>query len=142
MVTIRTLRADEKLPQHFKTGYELMPVMPDWCWLAEEGDKPVGALLAAPCHGVAYLVRVFTIEGASTEVTVNLILQCFHDCKKRGYHGFLTHICPLREQEGKLMMLTEKWGGFQAPEFQVAIVGPIERGAWKNIPRKRILEMF
>jgi hypothetical protein len=142
MVTIRNLRAEEKLPSHFRTGYENMPVMPDWCWLAEENGKALGALLAAPAHGVLFLMRLYTIDGAPTEVTTSLLLQCLSDADKRGYQGFLTYVNPQREAEGKLMMIAELWGGFQAPEVQVAIAGPTVRGAWKKIPRKRILEMF
>ena len=142
MVTVRNLRADEKLPSHFRTGYENMPIMGDWCWLAEEDGKALGALLAAPAHGVLYLMRLYTIDGAPTNVATSLLLTCLSDAANRGYQGFLTYVNPMREQEGKLMMIAELWGGFQAPELQVAIAGPMRRDGWKNIPRHRILEMF
>jgi hypothetical protein len=141
MITVRNLREGESLPPHFKTGYEKMPVMQEWVWLAEDEGVPVGALLAAPAHGVIFLMRIYTVDVVNTPAVRGLLRSCFVDCDKRGFKGFLFHVNPGNEVERQFIPLVEKWGGFQHQEIQAGLVGPLVRGAWNHMDKSALRRM-
>lgn len=124
----RTLQEGERMPEGFNTGYENMPLMPDWVWIAENGE-PVGVLLAAPCHGLVYMMRLCMKEGTNPAVAARLIRACMKDCESRGFRGYFFHVSTMSEVERQLVPIVKKAGGVQIPLPQVMLVGSIERAA-------------
>ena len=122
MTKVRTLRDSELMPEGFATGFEKMPVMREWCWIAEEDGKPVGILIAAPCHGIVYLMRLCTKDGHSADVFL-LLRHFFADTRARGFMGYMLHVDPTRPVESKLIGLCRKAGAIQVTVPQVALVG-------------------
>jgi hypothetical protein len=128
MIRVRTLTKGEALPPGFHTGYELMPIMEDWAWIAENGE-PVGVLLAAPCHGLVYMMRVCVKEGANPATAAILIRACMRDCEKRGVKGYFFHVSTLSQVERDLIPICRKAGAVQVPIPQVLLVGAVDRAA-------------
>lgn len=128
MICVRTLRKGEEIPGGFATGYENMPVMTDWAWVAEDG-VPVGVLLAAPCHGLVYMMRLCVKEGASQATATILLRSCMKDCNERGFRGYFFHVSTTNQVEMDLIPICRKAGGTQIPLPQVLIVGPINKAA-------------
>lgn len=129
MICVRTLREDEAMPQHLGTGYEQMPIMKSFCWVAEQEGKIIGVLLAAPCHGIVYLIRLCVEKGAPVITAGLLFRKCLRECKEAGFVGYFAHIDPSRETERELIAICRKAKGIQIGMMQVPLVGSIEQAA-------------
>lgn len=115
------------MPQHLGTGFEAMPVMNSFVWVAENKEKIVGILMAAPCHGLIFFVR-FRIEETAPKIVAHLLFRhCIKDCLAMGFKGYFTYVDPAREMERQMIPICRKAGGLQLPEVQVGIVGSLEQ---------------
>lgn len=111
MTKIRTLREGEAMPQHLDTGFESLPVMNSFVWVAENKGRIVGILMAAPCHGMIFVVRL-RVETGAPSTTVHLLFKhCAIDAEKMGFKGYFTFVDPQREQEAALIPICERGGG-------------------------------
>lgn len=128
-VTVRTLREDESFPQHLGTGFEGMPVMKSFCWVAEHEGRIVGMLMAAPCHGLIYIVRLRVEKEAPAMVTGLLFRKFLKDSKQMGFVGYFTHVDPSRESERQMIPICRKAKGIQVPMMQIPLAGSIEAAA-------------
>lgn len=128
MIRVRTLRDGEPMPEGFNTGFESMPLIRDWVWVAEE-DEPLGVLIAAPCHGLVYMMRICAKEGAKPSVVTAIIRACMRDCEARGFKGYFFHVTTLNQAERTLIPICRKAGGVQLTHPQVVMAGSIEKAA-------------
>jgi hypothetical protein len=128
-MSVRTLREDEDFPSHLDTGFEQMEVMKSFCWVAENEGKIVGILMAAPCHGIVFLVRLRVEKTAPVSATSLLFRKCVRDCHKRGLKGYFTFVDPSREAERRMISICHRAKGYQVPSVQVGLVGRIEDAA-------------
>jgi hypothetical protein len=122
---VRTLRDDEPMPQHLRTGFEAMQVDRQWAWVAEKDGQIIGILLAGSCHGLIYLMRLCVKKGSSPMVVRALIEKTRQDCSARGFKGYFFHLDPTVDQ--KLLRACRKYGGLQLQTPQVILVGSLER---------------
>ena len=130
MIEVRTLLASDQFPEGFNTGYENMPVMKSWVWVAEQDGEPAGVLLAAPMHGLIYLMRVCVHEQAPPETTFRLLRACMRDSLARGFKGFFLHVDPTgTEAQRKLIPLVKRANGVQMMIPQIMLVGSLEKAA-------------
>ena len=129
MIFVRTLRPDEPMPQHMNTGFEQMEVMKDFVWIAEEDNKIVGSLLASPCHGLIFFVRLRVVDDASTMTVPLLFRHAIRDCTKRGFKGYFTYVDPSLDAERRFIPICQKAGGIQVTAIQVGLVGSLEKAA-------------
>jgi hypothetical protein len=127
-IKVRTLEKEESIPAGFNTGYESMPLMGDWVWIAEDGE-PLGVMLAAPCHGLVYMMRVCVKDGANPATALILMRECMKECNRRGFKGYFFHVSTMSQTERDLMPICRKAGAVQIPLPQVMIVGSVERAA-------------
>ena len=128
MLTIRTLREEEPMPQHLGTGFEGMPVMKSFCWVAEKDGRIVGMLMAAPCHGLLYIVRVRVEDGFPSAAAL-LFRHCMRDAKEMGFLGYFSHVDPSRESEAAMIPICIRAGGTQVTMLMVPLVGSIGKAA-------------
>ena len=128
MTKIRTLREGEAMPQHLDTGFESLPVMNSFVWVAENKGRIVGILMAAPCHGLIFLARL-RIEGGNPSAAHLLFRHCMRDCKDMGFVGYFSYIDPQRESEAAMIPICTRAGGIQVTVLQVPLVGSIEKAA-------------
>jgi hypothetical protein len=123
VIRVRTLKPNEAMPQHLGTGFEQMVVMNDFVWVAEKGGKIIGILMAAPCHGVIFFVRLRTEKDAPPMAVTLLFRKCVRDCQERGFKGYFTYVDPSIEAERKFIPICRKAGGAQITSLQVGLVG-------------------
>jgi hypothetical protein len=128
VIRVRNLREGEAMPEGFYTGYEHMPVMRDWAWVAE-GEEILAILLAAPCHGLVYFMRLCVKQGAGRITAMALIRGCMRDCEKRGFKGYFFHVSGMSQVERSLIPIVRKAGGVQITQPQMMLVGPIDEAA-------------
>jgi hypothetical protein len=117
------------MPQHLGTGFEQMPVMKDFVWIAEEDGKVIGMLMASPCHGLVFLARLRIEKYAPASTVTCLFRKCIKDCLDRGFKGYFTFIDPSREIERRMLPICVKAGGMQIQDLQVGLVGSLEQAA-------------
>ncbi len=129
MIHIRTLREGEAMPQHLGTGYETMPVMNSFVWVAEKDEKIIGILMAAPCHGLLFLVRLRIEKGSPGAIAHLLFRHCIRDAQAMGFQGYFSYINPELPSESALIPICERAGGIQVTALQVPLVGSIEKAA-------------
>ena len=129
MLSVRTLREEEDFPIHLDTGFENMPVMKSFCWVVEKDGRIVGILMAAPCHGLVFLVRLRVDKRAPVSTTSLLFRKCIKDCMERGLKGYFTFIDPALDFERRMISICHRAHGFQIPSLQVGLVGRIEDAA-------------
>lgn len=117
------------MPQHLDTGFEKLPVMNEFVWVAEKNGKMTGILMVAPCHGIIFIVRLRTEFGAPPTTVHHLFRQCMRDCLERGYKGYFTYVDPSREAERKFISICQRAGGMLIEPLQVGLVGNLEQAA-------------
>lgn len=128
-IKVRTLAAGEAMPQHLGTGFEKMAVMNDFVWVAELDGKIIGILMAAPCHGCIFFVRL-RAETSAPPMTVPLLFRtCVRECHERGFKGYFTYVDPGRVVERRFIPICRKAGGIQIESVQVGLVGNLEQAA-------------
>jgi len=130
MIEVRTLRACDPFPEGFATGYERMPVMKNWVWVAEEDGEIAGLLMAAPMHGLIYLMIFRVRDGAPRTTAFRLLRGCMRESLKRGFNGFFLHVDPTdTEVQRKLIPLVRRAKGIQMLIPQVMLVGSTAQAA-------------
>jgi hypothetical protein len=130
MIEVRTLMASDTFPEGFSTGYERMPVMKSWVWVAEEDGDTAGVLMAAPMHGLVYMMRLCIRPGAPRATAVRLLRTCMRDCEKRGFKGYWMHVDPTGEEVNRKMIpIVRRAGGVQLHVPQVLLAGSISAAA-------------
>jgi hypothetical protein len=127
MISIRTLREGEPMPQHLGTGYETMPVMNSFIWVAEKEGRIIGILMAAPCHGLILLMRLCIEEGSNHSVAHLLFRHCMRDSEKMGFRGYFSYVSTETETERSLIAICRKAHGLQVPQLHVPLVGSIKQ---------------
>jgi hypothetical protein len=126
VITVRTLRPNEAMPQHLNTGFEQMPVMNDFVWIAEKQEKIIGMLVASPCHGLVFFVHVRTEKGTSTMTIPLLFRKCVKDCMERGFKGYFGFLDPRVKADREFILVCRKAGGTQIVSEHFGIVGKLE----------------
>lgn len=129
LITVRTLGPKEAMPQHLDTGFERMEVMNEFVWIAEQAGKIIGILMAAPCHGLIFFVRLRTEKGAPAMAVHLLFRKCINDCKQRGFKGYFVYVDPNIEAERRLIPICRRAGGIQMTSVQVGLVGNLAEAA-------------
>jgi hypothetical protein len=124
---IRNLKPGEAMPAGMNTGYENMPLQIDWVWFAEEGDTPLGVVLAAPCHGLVYVMRLCVKDGANPHTALALLRACMKDAQNRGFRGFFFHVDPTVEIDRHVLVICRKVGVKPLTVPQVLLVGSVEQ---------------
>jgi hypothetical protein len=111
----------EELPSDMGIKMENFTLDPDWVWLAKYGDRIDGFLAAAPCHGIAMVVRLVLRPEADSWTLPLLLRQFRNDALARGYNGFFAYMDPKRKEEFFIMKMVVKMGGvvFNSPNFAV-----------------------
>ena len=122
-MNVRTLLASETFPEGFNSGFEKMPIMKNWVWIAEEDGEVAAVLLGAPMHGLAYLMRLCVRDGAPESTAFRLLRRVMRDCSQRGYKGYLFHIDPTIETMRRLIPMCKRAGGVQLHMPQVLLAG-------------------
>lgn len=127
MIKTRTLREKEAMPQGMQTGYESMPLMSEWVWVAEDKGRAIGVLLAAPCHGLVYVMRLCVQEKENKIASLLLLRACMKDSRSRGFTGFFFHVNPTEAVDRQIMAITLKSGAKQLNIPQIMMLGSVER---------------
>jgi hypothetical protein len=126
---VRTLLASDAFPVGFNTGFENMPVMKSFVWVAEEDNETAGVLLAAPMHGLIYILRLCIRAGAPSGTAPILLRGFMRDALKRGFRGYILHVDPTQGIGGRLIPIVKKAKGIQMMIPQVMLVGAVETAA-------------
>jgi hypothetical protein len=129
-MNIRNLQPGEAIPPGLDTGFEKLRMMPDWVWIAENYGVPIGALIGAPCHQLAHLVRLCVRDDQHKTIVSGLLLRAFlRDVQKRGYLVYFAWLDPTNEIERRLVGLIRKSGGKQETMPQVSCLGLVSDAA-------------
>lgn len=101
-----------EIPDALKEGenWPLLDLDPDWVWTHSTDGVIDGMLIAAPCHGIAFLWRLKILPTAPRTALLSLLRACLHDLRARGYLGFLLAADVERETEKRLARIALKAG--------------------------------
>jgi hypothetical protein len=79
------------IPEGLKEGenWHLLSLDSDWVWLAKDDDEIVGILIAAPCHGLAFIWRIKMLPEASPMALLRLLRAFIRDLHKRKCLGYM-----------------------------------------------------
>lgn len=121
---VRMLGPGETIPTSLEAGFELLGNLDrDWVWVLESGGEIKGVLLAAPCHGAAFIWRVAVEQGVEGWSIGKLLRRFLEDIKDRGLKGYLTIVDPSRDAQAQLKSIVERAGGKGFGQFEL-LVGP------------------
>jgi len=126
MIEVRNLQADEAFPSFMDDWMKKSTTMREWVWVAKDDGNPVGVVVGAPVHGLVYLARIRTSEGAPSTTVLALMRKCFADCKERGFFGFFTQLNPTLREESKLIGVIRSTGGKQLEDPLVMVAGGLD----------------
>lgn len=112
-ISARVMEPGECIPENLVDAFTKMPSLDlNWVWtVVDESGTTVGLIVAAPCHGVAMILRVKTVEGAPSSALIVLLRKFFADVRKRGLAGFMTFLDANTDTEKRLLVLSKKIGG-------------------------------
>lgn len=113
MIVYRSLRSSDPFPDTLATGFERMPVMKNWVWVAEEDGETLAVLMAAPMHGLVYLMVLRARDNCAEGILLGLLRRCIRDCKDRGFKAFWMHVNPTKRTEGRFIGIIRRMGGNQ-----------------------------
>jgi hypothetical protein len=79
------------IPERIKEGesWHLLSLDPEWVWLARDEEEIVGILIAAPCHGLAFVWRIKMLPEASPMALLRLLRTFIRDLRKRKCLGYM-----------------------------------------------------
>lgn len=109
-VQVRNMRRGESVP--LPHGFQHLD--PDWTWVLTWQGDTVGAVLAAPCHGLVMLVRVVMLPGHG-ELLPRLLRHCVKEWMRRGFTGYFTYLGD-NEAEHKLRRILSKGKVMEIPQ--------------------------
>jgi len=117
---IRMLRKGEIIPASLEAGFEQLGNLDhDWVWVLESGGEIKGVLLAAPCHGTAFIWRIAVgpdVEGWSVG---KLLRRFLADCRERGLKGYITIIDSSVPIQKQLQRIIERAGGTVVGDYRM-----------------------
>jgi len=109
---IRNLRPADVIPPEFEVGFERLGKLDyDWIWVIERYGVIDGCIVAAPCHGIAFVYRVAMRKDVPKTLLRKLIYGALKDAKARGVVGMMTFLDPSVPVQLKLKKLLVSWGG-------------------------------
>jgi hypothetical protein len=121
----------KSIPDALKDGenWPLLDIDPDWMWLAyDQEERIVGMLLAAPCHGLAFLWRVRMLPSAPRTALLSLLRRFIKDIRARGCLGYMVMLDVTREKEQALCRIAFRAGAKFVPGAVSVIAGSISTG--------------
>lgn len=121
---VRNLRPGEGIPQGIKdTGFEGLPLQPEWVWIVEYRGRKVAVLFTTNAHGLLILLRMAATQGAPKTWPMVLLPQVFAIAKARGCKGYYTFLDDRQPAEVKLMRIVIKTDGGLLPASGAWAVG-------------------
>lgn len=121
-MTVRKLQAGDEIP--FKHGLEPLALDPNWAWVAVEGERIVGLLLACGCHNSVFLVRLICQDAPKTCIR-QLIRKCAQDVRQAGYLVAFCYFDLERDEEVRLVKLmanhSKDHGGVLASRHAICV---------------------
>lgn len=128
---IRNYREGDRFPPDLHVGFDLLGRLDgNWIWVVEEGGRIRGALVAAPCHGLAMVYRLALMKGTPLSRLTALLRRFVADLRARGIPGYFTFIDPGNPVQAKLKRVIERTGGKQ--------VGALHAVMGAKLPREGI----
>lgn len=123
---VRLMLQRDVIPAEFEVGFDQLGRLDhNWIWVVERYGKIEGCIVAAPCHGVAFVYRVAMAKDAPKYCLRKLIRQAVNDCRERGIRGMMTFVNPDNETQMKLKKLMENWGGGSPVPLQMVMAAPL-----------------
>lgn len=125
---VRHLDKDEPVPLECGIPDSNL-IQRDWIWVAYSSttDQPLAILVAAPCQGLAFLMRMYGTEASTTSVWVGLLRKSMADMYSRGYTKYAVPLSLSKPIEAKLARIIKRAGGSEAGEH-VIFHGPTDIG--------------
>ncbi len=124
--TIRNYRQGDRFPPELHVGFDLLGRLDgDWIWVVEDAGRIRGALVAAPCHGIAIIYRLALVKGTRFALLVGLLRRFLADLRARGVPGFFTMIDPANPVQAKLGRILERAGGKQMGRLHAIIAAKL-----------------
>lgn len=121
--------------RHFETGdmvsaelldkWALLPLDRKWVWVVEHEDAIKAVLIAAPMHGMVFLLRIGANEDAPGTWLLTLLRTVMAECKERGYIAMMTYLT-MRPEEQKLLRIANREGWYTNLEVGYWAIGSTE----------------
>ena len=119
---VRFLRVNEEIPAGLDTGFEQLGHLDrHWVWVLDVNHKIEGVLLAAPCHGVAFVWRLCVLPNSSTTDVLRLLRGFLASCRERGLVGYMTLMDLAQPTQERLRGLIERAGGIHQGDFSLMV---------------------
>jgi hypothetical protein len=107
----RHLSPWESLSSELSRGLERLGELDfHWTWVASDGSRILGVLVAAPVHGIALVLKLNMALEAPKTAIIPLLRLFLRDMKERGVKGYLTWFDPSREAEKKFIRIAQRAG--------------------------------
>lgn len=95
-----------------------------WVWVAaDDRDRPVGALITAPAHGVVMLLRVWLADDAPRHLLLTMLRSAARECKALGMDKWMTFLNASAPNEIRLARIALKCKAVGEGVVAMAYVG-------------------
>lgn len=124
---VRNLEPWEFIPEALELGFEqLGKIDYNWVWVLVDKGQIKGAILAAPCHGTAFIWRVAVLPGLPNTAIVRLLRGFLASMRKRGVKGLLTIVDPEIATQRRLKRVLQRIRGREFGTYEL-IVTPMPK---------------
>jgi hypothetical protein len=119
---VRNLIYGDVIPEELKIGFTPRLLSPEWVWVAVEGMKVVGILIAFCQHGWFLPHIVWVLPSAPRHCLNRLLRKAFRDARARGIETYLIFL--LNDQVGRqLLRILESRGETVAKDADMVCIG-------------------
>lgn len=107
-------------------GFEAWKIDLEWQWVAVHEGRIVAQLLAAPMHGMLYLMRLTALPEAPKTWAVKLFRQMLRDGREAGLIGYLVLLQDSTPEQRRMMRIVQRHAGYLEPVTGVLAAGRLE----------------
>jgi len=117
-----------EVPPELMTGFESLPIDPEWQWVLTVDGRIRAQMLCASAHGMLLILRVKAMPDAPAAWLVCFMRRVLADARALGMIGYVSFLSDRNPQEVKLMRIVQRAGGLLLPQSGAMVAGSLEVG--------------
>ena len=126
----RKMLLGDSIPVELEAGFEQLGKLDlNWVWVWESKHQVRGILLAAPCHGSAFIWRLSVLPGEPEMAVGRLLRRFLSDLKIMGISGYITLVNPANETQAQLQAIIKRAGGQEFGTYTL-MASAMPKGVW------------
>jgi len=122
---VRNLKPGDQLDHELLGNWAALKLDHDWVWVVEHHANIEAIMIAAPMHGLVFLLRIAATKYAPDGWLLCALRTVLKESQRRGLIAAMTYLTTAPTEQ-KLMRLALRAGWLVQPETGVWLIGSTE----------------